>query len=285
MDKYTNIYVCCGVWGQWLLTVWSQHYPYPIFCVYNTVILLSITGHCSNVPNKSSLHPVLSLNTPNKPSSAIYHKKKAHSRKPNIYGKYYCLQETGGRQDMPWPWRTLHWTRFLFNWTENIYSNLSTCYQLCTNVKDWFLFPGPWSCASWQCHCTLKCWKEVCQARTKSKPSHYNCTHTVCPAHQRLCLLWHLFYVFGSKLGGHTLGPLYSMSMKLVTLNPIHILDEIVFLHYNTMDSTDIFHTLLGTATDRLGQQLILPQSRLWSCWHGGLFILLESFHISLHLI
>ena len=112
-----------------------------------------------------------------------------------------------------------------------------------------------------------------------------NCTHTVCPAHQRLCLLWHLFYVFGSKLGGHTLGPLYSMSMKLVTLNPIHILDEIVFLHYNTMDSTDIFHTLLGTATDRLGQQLILSQSRLWCCWHGGLFILLESFHISLHLI
>ena len=135
MDKYTNIYVCCGVWGQWLLTVWSQHYPYPILCVYNTVILLSITGHCSNVPNKSSLHPVLSLNTPNKPSSAIYHKKKAHSRKPNIYGKYYCLQETGGRQDMLWPWWTLHWTRTLLNWTENIYSNL--CPRATNSVQMW----------------------------------------------------------------------------------------------------------------------------------------------------
>ena len=142
------------LWGQWLLTVWSHHYPYPILCVYNTVILLSTTGHCSNVPNKSSLHPVLSLNTPNKPSSAIYHKKKAHSRKPNIYGKYYCLQETGGRQDMPWPWWTLHWTSFLLNWTENIYSNVCvySCHLLCTNVKDWFLLPGPWSLVTMPLH-------------------------------------------------------------------------------------------------------------------------------------
>ena len=194
------------LWGQWLLTVWSHHYPYPILCVYNTVILLSITGHCSNVPNKSSLHPVLSLNTPNKPSSAIYHKKKAHSRKPNIYGKYYCLQETGGRQDMPWPWWTLHWTRFLLNWTENIY-RMCVSIRATYSVQMWridssSLVRG----ASWQCHCTLKCWKEVCQARTKSKPSHYNCTHNVCPAHQRLCLLCHFFHVLGTKLGGNLLG-------------------------------------------------------------------------------
>ena len=164
-NKYLNIYVCCGVWGQWLLTVWSPHYPYPIFCVYNTVILLSITGHCSNVPNKSSLHPVLSLNTPNKPSSAIYHKKKAHSRKPNIYGKYYCLQETGGRQDMPWPWRTLNWTRFLFNWTENIYSNLSTCHL--TLYKCEGLIPLPWSVE--QCLVTMPLHFEVLEGSVPSQ--------------------------------------------------------------------------------------------------------------------
>ena len=71
--------------------------------------------------------------------------------------------------------------------------------------------------ASWQCHCTLKCWKEVCQARTKSKPSHYNCTHIVSCSPATLPPV-----PFLSCFGNQTWGPpfgssaLYSMSMKLV---------------------------------------------------------------------
>ena len=124
----------------------------------------------------------------------------------------------------------------------------------------------------------------------KPEPSQNQVTitaHTLCVLPTSDSASCDTYFMFLEANLGATLWVLFNLWVwnYLVTLNPIHILDEIVFLHYNTMDSTDIFHTLLGTATDRLGQQLILSQGRLWCCWHSGLFILLESFHISLHLI